>query len=247
MTGFKADLLRPPQDPNHYELFSLDETASSWQIWHAYRHGPSTWLPGPWRWSFFHNPRLVAQLDERCHEAYAVIGDPRKRLEYDKQLGVTRQNLAGRIGRKGATWGVVWLLLFAALAVPLFGGQDNLPRMLGSAFAPDFHEHLDLVHTQLGATYYESTFVSSNGTWQRALNSNIVLGVLPGALALLVGIAGGIGLNRGAGWLVAKVRFVGHSDTWVRCLIWVATLGLPALVLVQILRFGSGSVVTTMY
>jgi hypothetical protein len=236
-----------PREPNHYELFSLDETASSWEIRQAHRHGPSTWLPGPWRWSFFHNPRLVARLDERCHEAYAVIGDPKKRLEYDKEQGFTRQHLARQIGRKGATWGVVWMLLFVALGALLFGGQDNLPRMLGSAFAPGFHEHVQLVHTDLGATYYESTFISSNETWQRALNNRNVVGVLPGTLSLLVGIVGGIGLNRGAGWTVARVRFAGYRDLWARSLIWVVTLGIPAIVLVQILRFGSGSVTTTTY
>jgi hypothetical protein len=247
MATFKADLFRPPQDPNHYELFSLDETASSWEIWQAYRHGPSTWPPGPWRWSFFHNPRLVAKLDARCHEAYAAIGDPKKRLEYDEQQGVTRRSLARRIGRKGATWGIVWLLLFVALAAPLFGGQDNLPRMLGSAFAPDFHEHIELVRNDLGGTRYESTFISSNEMWQRALNDRTVVGVLPGMLSLLVGIGGGIGLNRVAGWIVARVRFAGYRDVWARSLIWVATLGIPALVLLQILRFGSGSVATTTY
>jgi tetrahydromethanopterin S-methyltransferase subunit F len=229
-------------EPNHYELFTLDETASAWQIRRAYLGGPSTWPAGPWRWVFFHNQRLVERLGERCHEAYHVLSDPALRVAYDTEQSYTRDHLARRIGRKGATWGVVWAIVFAIVGLLLATDHDNISRMVGSAFAPGYHEVRQRVKESEGsASYYKSTFYSSNDRWQSTLNSGFTMGVIPGLLAATVGVGGGILLNRAAGKIIVAVRFAKYRDTWARSLIWLFTISVPAAAIIQILRYGVGA------
>lgn len=226
-----------PKEPNHYELFALDEGASSREIRRAYLGGPHTWPPGPWRWAFFHNPKLVERLDERCHEAYRVIGDPENRRAYDEHQGFTREHLARRIGRRWATWGVVWIITFVLLGFGVtLDGSENVAMLLGNAFAPDFHQQWRIVGPD---QHRELIYFSSNEQWESALNNGNLMSFVPGLLLMGIGVGGAVVLNRVAGEIIARVRCRGYRDTFVRGFIWAFTVAGPAAVFLMILTYGN--------
>jgi DnaJ-class molecular chaperone len=88
-------------EPNHYEILNLDETASSRDIVKACLSAP--YSPADLQWA--KDTQQVMQ--QRCDEAYRVLGDPVLRASYDREQGYTKQHLARRIGHSRAAWGMV--------------------------------------------------------------------------------------------------------------------------------------------
>ena len=242
-----ADLEKPLDDegsyqPNHYEVLGLDETASTRAIAKAF-------LAGDDRWAWYE--RVAETVARRREEAYRVLGDPVRRAAYDMQQGHTKDYLARRIAQSSKEWSVAWAVLFGFLALLFFVDHENMSRMIGSNFAPDFAERRAYVEQEIcedrdgwiiecAPGYFEGEFHSSDERWQWVLNSWVTLSLGPAVLAGVVAFGGYHLFKHMAGKIIAWVRYEGHADTWVRVGLWFLVLLIPLTIFIQLARYGLG-------
>lgn len=83
---------------NYYSILGLPRTASVEEIRDAYRRQAIRYHPD-------HNPETIdAARFREIQEAYEVLGDPRRKRSYDRQLEGTEGQTAAVPGYSGSAW-----------------------------------------------------------------------------------------------------------------------------------------------
>jgi curved DNA-binding protein CbpA len=220
---------------NHYDVLGLTEAASTNAVKKAYLFG---------EWHGYNDDVPDSLKIEQLDEAYAQLGDPVKRLVYDTQEGFSQRHLSSRIGGAGYWWRT-WAICFGLLSfLVLFALQENISRLVGSNFAPEFREDRYYVDREVciyeeskgkevcREGYFESWFYSSNSFWEWSLNSRLGLPLASAMLTGAIGLLGGIYIHIAIARIIASVRYAGNSDRLVRAGADIIVLGLPFTVAV---------------
>jgi curved DNA-binding protein CbpA len=79
-------MLKRIEDWNHYELLSVERTASQDEIWEAYQAALATYRDGSLALYGLVTENERAIILERVQEAFQTLRDPGKRKEYDLAL-----------------------------------------------------------------------------------------------------------------------------------------------------------------
>ncbi|PIU00245.1 MAG: hypothetical protein COT74_04740 [Bdellovibrionales bacterium CG10_big_fil_rev_8_21_14_0_10_45_34] len=78
---------------NYYEVLEVEPTASVEEIHRAFMKARTTYSKNsPALYTVF-SPDEADQLNELLEEAFAVLSDQRRRADYDKKIGLTREEL----------------------------------------------------------------------------------------------------------------------------------------------------------
>jgi len=224
-------------EPNQYEVLRVDETASSREIAKAFLTASSF---GPWEYTG--DERVQVAVAQRRIEAYRVLSDPVLRATYDREQGYTKDDLARRIGHKGAEWGLAWAFLFGLLAFFFMLDHENMSRMFGVHFAPDFTERRVEVEDPDVGYRFEGEFHSTDSRWDWVLNSWLALSLGPAIVTGFLAAGGPYVLNRVAGEVISRMRSDGYRDTWVRAGFWLFAVLVPIAAWVEVARYGLGRV-----
>jgi hypothetical protein len=185
--------------------------------------------------------------DEQQMQELETIAEPTSRARYDEQLGFDGAMLREAVASQDGSWFTVikygaGILAFFTLLV-----GDNLCRLYGYVFAPDFKEHTVMIEgsfekedgfgrvTEVSDHAFISDFYSSSKVSQFILKHPLFALQLPSILVLWWMAANGSkAWNRFVAGRITEVRLHGEDDTstrrrWV-VLSWLAVL-LPWLVL----------------
>jgi curved DNA-binding protein CbpA len=79
-------MLKRIEDWNHYELLSVERTASQDEIWESYQAALATYRDGSLALYGLVTENERAIILERVQEAFQTLRDPGKRKEYDLAL-----------------------------------------------------------------------------------------------------------------------------------------------------------------
>ena len=164
--------------------------------------------------------------------------DPVKRTHYDHELGFDEYTISQAIQSEQNSWKGILKYGLACLALLLVLAGENVVRLYGFAFAPDFQERREIEFGEFEREdgrgrvvessdhRYYSVFSSSSKTWQFVLGHPTFLLQLPTVAALiLLSLKGSIWLDRFVSKRIARVRMNGEDDTSERKL-WVALAAL---------------------
>ena len=166
------------------------------------------------------------------------LGDPVKRALYDHELGYDESTIRQAIQREQNPWKGILKYGLVCLAILLVLAGENVVRLYGFAFAPDFKERqvIELGEFEredgMGRVVeasdhrYYSVFSSSSRTWQFVLRHPTFLLQLPTVAALvLLAMRGSAWVDRFVTRRIVRVRMNGEDDTSERRL-WVALAAL---------------------
>ena len=190
-------------------------------------------------------------MAHRRQQAYAVLGDPVSRAVYDQELGYSKADLARLIGSR-AGWGTTWAILFGLLALFFLLDHENLSRMVGSNFTPDYYEVREYVDEEICRErgcreectpgYYVGRFHSSNPQWEWVLNSWLALPLAPALITGLTAWSGHQFINGAISRIIVSLRYLGHADSWVRSVAFMVVLLLPIAVNIFVASYGLGMI-----
>jgi len=182
--------------------------------------------------------------------------DPVKRALYDHELGFEEPTVSQAIQGEQNSWKGILKYGLACLAFLLVLAGDNVVRLYGFAFAPDFKERQAMEFgeferedgmgrvVEVSDHRYYSVFSSSSKTWQFVLGHPTFLLQLPTVAALvLLAMKGSAWVDRFVTRRIVRVRMNGEDDTLERRL-WVALAALFVGTLwLQVFLFGYDRIV----
>lgn len=160
--------------------------------------------------------------------------DPVKRALYDHELGFDESTISQAIQNESNSWTGILKYGLAWLAVLSLFASDNVVRLYGFMFAPNFTETRAVKFgeferengmgrvVEVSDHRYYSVYSSSSKTWQFILAHPTFLLQLPTVAALvLIALKGSKWFNRFVSKRIAYARVNGEDDTLERR-IWVA-------------------------
>ncbi len=152
--------------------------------------------------------------------------DPVKRALYDHELGFDESTISHAILSEPNSWKGILKYGLACLAFLLVLAGENVVRMYGFMFAPDFKETVAIEFgeferedgmgrvVEVSDHRYYSVFSSSSKSWQFILGHPTLLLQLPTVAALvLLALKWSVGVDRVVSRRIARVRMNGEDDT----------------------------------